>query len=222
MKIYFYLKIKKKEEMTNEDSLKKENLKTVRSSLDHWIDTNNQLRLYKWIGAICAGIGMLLLCVVLFQSLKSPLVIYDDGSNKIPLKSESKPFKIDEEQISRFLTEYLFLYFKWEKLDPDKIIKEIGPFTSDALSEKINIQLLQRRDRDFKNQSVSQDIAHVKINVNEKEITATYDKVLRISGIPLVVPCEASFQIVDGPVTNWNLLGLYVNGIIEHEGTKGD
>lgn len=208
--------------MTNEDSLKKENLKTVKSSLDHWIEANNQLRLYKLVGAICAGIGMLLLCVVLFQSLKSPLVIYDDGLNKIPLRSESKPFKIDEDQISRFLSDYLFLYFKWEKLEPDKIVKEISPFTSDALTEKIKILLLQRRDRDFKNQAVSQDIAHIKIKVSEKEITATYDKVLRIAGIPLVVPCEASFQIVDGPVTNWNLLGLYVNGIIEHEGTKGD
>jgi hypothetical protein len=207
--------------MEIQESNKAEQKKQVKSALDQWMQVNNQVRFYKLIGAIGGGIGGLLLCVVLFQSMRAPLVVFDDGAQKVPYMATTKEFKIDEAQIGRFVTEYLYLYHKWDKLDPEQILKQIGPFTTEGLTEKVQVLLNQRRDRDFKGREVSQDIAHLKVKVSEKEIVAIYDKVLHISSIPLVVPSQTSFQIVNGAATKWNPMGLYVNGILEHEGSQG-
>lgn len=204
-----------------EKNKENESKKQVKSALDQWMQVNGQVRFYKLVGLVAAVVGGLLLCIVLFQSMKAPLVVYDDGSQKVPHIAATKEFKIDEEQIRRFVTEYLYLYHRWEKLDPEQILKQIGPFTTEGLLEKVQILLNQRRDRDFKGREVSQDIAHLKIQVSEKEIVASYDKVLHVSSIPLVVPSQTSLQIVSGAATQWNPMGLYVNGIVEHEGSPG-
>lgn len=197
-----------------------ENKEAVKSALDQWVQVNNQVRFYKTVGTIVGIIGVFLLSVVLFQSFKSPLVVYDDGNQKIPYMAATREFKIDEEQIRRFLIEYLYLYHRWDNLDPEAISKQISPFTTEGLMEKIQAQLLQRKNKDFKGQEVAQDIAHMKVNISEKEILITFDKILHIASIPLVVPTQASFQIVNGATTKWNPMGLYINGIIEHEGTQ--
>lgn len=197
-----------------------EQKQVVKSALDQWVQVNNQVRLYKLIGAVVGIIGVILLGVILFQSLKSPLVVYDDGSQKIPYVAATREFKIDEEQIRRFLIEYLYLYHRWDKLEPEQILKQIGPFTTEGLIEKIQAQLLERKNKDFKGQEVSQDIAHIKVKISEKEIIVTFDKIFHIAAIPLVVPTQASFQIINGATTKWNPMGLYVNGILEHEGSQ--
>lgn len=207
--------------MEIQESNKSEQKKIIKSAFDQWMQVNNQVRFYKLVGIIGGGIGALLLCVVLFQSLKAPLVVYDDGTRKIPHMATTKEFKIDEEQIARFVTEYLYLYHRWHKLDPEQILKQIAPFTTEGLAEKVQALLNQRKNRDFKGREVSQDIAHLKIKVSEKEIVASYDKVLHVSSIPLVMPSQASFQIVNGTITRWNPMGLYVNRILEHEGSQG-
>ena len=192
----------------------------VKSALDQWLQVNSQVRFYKMVGIVIAGIGMILLGVVLFQSMKAPLVVYDDGNRRVPYVADTKEFKIDEEQLRRFVTEYLYLYHQWDKLEPAQILKQISPFTTEGLMDKVQSLLNQRRDKDFKGQVVSQDIAHLMVKVSEKEIIASFDKILHVGGIPLVVMAETSFQIINGAKTKWNPMGLYVNGIVEHEGSK--
>jgi hypothetical protein len=131
--------------MQIQESNKAVEKKIVKSAVDQWMQVNNQVRFYKIAGAIGGGIGGLLLCVVLFQSLRAPLVVYDDGAHKVPYMAATKEFKIDEEQIRRFVTEYLYLYHRWDKLDPEQILKQIGPFTTEGLNEKVKALLNQRR-----------------------------------------------------------------------------
>ena len=80
--------------------------------------------------------------------------------------------------------------------------------------------MLERKNKDFKGQEVSQDIAHIKVKISEKEIIVTFDKIFHIASIPLVVPTQVSVQIINGATTKWNPMGLYVNGILEHEGSQ--
>lgn len=207
--------------MNIEENKMNEEKAQVKSALNQWMQANNQIRFYKLVGVFGGGLCALLLSVVLFQSMKAPLVVYDDGEKRVPHVATTKEFKIDEEQIRRFVIEYLYLYHKWEKLEPELILKQISPFTTEGLEEKIKSLLYQRRDRDFKGREVNQDIAHIKVKISEKEIVTSFDKVLHVNGIPLVMPSEASFQIINGETTRWNPMGLYVNGILEHEGSQG-
>jgi phosphohistidine swiveling domain-containing protein len=64
---------------------------------------------------------------------------------------------------------------------------------------------------------LDQYTAKIEVIVNEKEALAKFDKIVRFNGVPLIVPTEASFQIVKDSPSVWNPYGVLVNGVIEHE-----
>ncbi len=203
-----------------QDSTSKADPREVVSAIDHWLSVNHQLRTQKIVSIGVALIGFIFLGLTVIEMFRSPLVIFEGEMGRIPYLASTKKLKIDEEQIQRFVTEFLYLYNRWEKLEPTDIAKQIEPYTTDDLIPKIRDILNQRKNRDFKGREVSQDIAHLKIQVSEKAIIASFDKVLHLNSIPLIVPTQVSFQMTNGNSTKWNPLGLYVNGMLEHEGSE--
>ena len=210
-----------KAEATEKQSASSKNdRREVASAIDHWLSVNHQLRTQKIVSMGVAFVGFIFLGLTLFEMFRPPLVVFEGEKGRIPYLASSKKLNIDEEQIQRFVTEFLYLYNKWEKLEPNDITKQIEPYTSDELLSKIRDILNQRKNRDFKGREVSQDIAHLKVQVSEKAIIASFDKVLHLNSIPLIVPTQVSFQLTNGNSTKWNPLGLYVNGMLEHEGSE--
>ncbi len=203
-----------------QDGSTKNDRREVASAIDHWLSVNHQLRTQKIVSMGVALVGFIFLGLTLFEMFRAPLVVYEGEKGRIPYLASSKRLNIDEEQIQRFVTEFLYLYNRWEKLEPNDIAKQIEPYTTDELLSKIRDILNQRKNRDFKGREVSQDIAHLKIQVSEKAIIASFDKVLHLNSIPLIVPTQVSFQLTNGNSTKWNPLGLYVNGMLEHEGSE--
>ncbi len=210
----------KDEALEKQNGSSKNDRREVTSAIDHWLSVNHQLRTQKIVSIGVAFVGFIFLGLTLFEMFRPPLVVFEGEKGRIPYLASSKKLNIDEEQIQRFVTEFLYLYNKWEKLEPNDIAKQIEPYTSDELLSKIKDILNQRKNRDFKGREVSQDIAHLKVQVSEKAIVASFDKVLHLNSIPLIVPTQVSFQLTNGNSTKWNPLGLYVNGILEHEGSE--
>ena len=211
---------KETEVFEKQDGTSKNDRREVASAIDHWLSVNHQLRTQKIVSMGVAFVGFIFLGLTLFEMFRPPLVVFEGEKGRIPYLASTKKLNIDEEQIQRFVTEFLYLYNKWEKLEPNDIAKQIEPYTSDELLSKIRDILNQRKNRDFKGREVSQDIAHLKVQVNEKAIIASFDKVLHLNSIPLIVPTQVSFQLTNGNSTKWNPLGLYVNGMLEHEGSE--
>lgn len=211
---------KETEVSEKQDGASKNERREVASAIDHWLSVNHQLRTQKIVSMGVAFVGFIFLGLTLFEMFRAPLVVFEGEKGRIPYLASSKKLNIDEEQIQRFVTEFLYLYNKWEKLEPNDITKQIEPYTSDELLSKIRDILNQRKNRDFKGREVSQDIAHLKVQVSEKAIIASFDKVLHLNSIPLIVPTQVSFQLTNGNSTKWNPLGLYVNGMLEHEGSE--
>jgi hypothetical protein len=169
-------------------------------------------------GAVAMVVALILALVVM--SYRSPLVIVTDGQEKHYYQPEHKSDSITEKDVVSFVKDFLVQMLNWNALDPDAILKQVAPLVTPGLSSKIQQELFQRAEKDFKGKKLSEAITNIQVQVTEKEVLASFDKVLRIDGMPLVVPTQMEFNIIRGSSTKWNPIGLYVNGLVEHEGTK--
>lgn len=191
-----------------------------RKPLDQWLALNQMLHLHRAINYVAGGAIGILILIIVVMAFQSPLVIVMDSGIKHYAQSERKTDSITEKDVENFIRDFLQQMFNWDKLVPDVITRQVSPLVTSGLLDRIKQELMGRTEKDFKGKSLSQAIANVKVTVTEKNVIATFDKVIRIDGVPLVVPVEMAFNIVRGSSTRWNPMGLYVNGLIEREGLK--
>ncbi|MGE3263167.1 MAG: hypothetical protein AB7K68_15410 [Bacteriovoracia bacterium] len=178
------------------------------------------LHLHRTINYVAGGVVAVLIVVILVMAFQSPLVVVVDAGAKRYVRSERKADEITEKDVENFVRDFLGQMFTWPKLVPETILQQVAPLATSGLLDRIKGALVQRSEKDFKGKTLSQDVANVRVSVTEKNVIASFDKVLRIDGVPLVIPTELAFSIVRGSSNRWNPMGLYVNGLVEHEGAK--
>lgn len=161
-----------------------------------------------------------LIVVIVVMSFQSPLVVLMDGQEKHYRQTERKSDSITEKDVEKFVREFLEQLFSWDHLAPEVIVRQVSPLVTSGLLDRIRLELSQKVERDFKGKTLSQEIVSVNVKVTPKEVIASFDKVLKINGISIVIPSQMAFNVIRGGSTRWNPMGLYVNGIIEHEGMK--
>ena len=92
--------------------------------------------------------------------------------------------------------------------------------SNDGLVQKI-METQTRKFGKVHEKKIAQDLAFVKVHVSDDHVTATFLRILTVEGIPLVVPTELTFSLIEGRRTRFNPMGVYVSGITESEnGTK--
>jgi hypothetical protein len=178
------------------------------------------LHLHRAINYVAGGIIGILVLSLIVMAFRSPLVIEKTGLEKHYYQSERKSDSITEKDVENFVRDFLGQMFNWNSLTPDVILKQVAPFVTAGLADKIKQELIQRTEKDFKGKALSEGITNIQVQVTEKDVLASFDKVLRIDGTPLVVPTQIEFNIIRGSSTRWNPIGLYVNGLVEHVGSK--
>jgi hypothetical protein len=178
------------------------------------------LHLHRAINYVAGGVLGILVLSLIIMAFRSPLVIVMSGQEKHYLQSERKSDSITEKDVENFVRDFLEQMFNWNSLVPDAISKQVAPFVTAGLADKIKQELIQRTEKDFKGKTLSEGITNIQVQVTEKDVLASFDKVLRIDGTPLVVPTQMEFNIIRGSATRWNPIGLYVNGLVEHDGAK--
>lgn len=176
------------------------------------------LHLHRVLNFVAGGVVAVLIGVIVVMSFQSPLVILMSGHDKRYHQTERKKDSITEKDVENFVRDFLDQLFTWDQLTPEVILRQVSPLVTSGLLERIRQELIQKTEKDFKGKTLSQDIVGVKVNVTPKEVIASFDKVLRINGVSLVIPTQMAFNIVGGGSTRWNPMGLYVNGLVEREG----
>ncbi len=178
------------------------------------------LHLHRAINFVAGGVIAILIAVIVAMSFQSPLVIVTDGHEKHYRQAERKSDSITEKDVERFVQKFLEQLFNWDQLAPEVILRQVSPLVTSGLLERIRLELSQKVEKDFKGKTLSQEIVGVNVKVTPKEVIASFDKVLKINGASIVIPAQMAFNIIRGGSTRWNPMGLYVNGIIEREGSK--
>ncbi|MGE3263355.1 MAG: hypothetical protein AB7K68_16360 [Bacteriovoracia bacterium] len=176
------------------------------------------LHLHRALNFVAGGVVAVLIGVIVMMAFQSPLVILTSSQEKHYYQTERKPDTITEKDVENFVRDFLEQLFTWDDLAPEVILKRVTPLVTSGLLDRIRQELIQKTQKDFKGKTLSQEIVGVKIQVTPKEVIASFDKVLKINGVSLVIPTQMAFNIIGGGSTRWNPMGLYVNGLTEHEG----
>lgn len=174
--------------------------------------------IYKACGAVLAVLCLVLGILALVLSGRKPIVVVTSNDDHIYLQGEKKSIDISESDIRRFIEKYVKLYYEWPVLEPDKITQKLAPFVTDGFKSRALEFLKERKEKDFGGKSIRQDVSGLSVNVTKDSTIAIFDVVLRVDGIPLVVPTQMAFQLNKGAATEWNPIGLYVNSATVHEG----
>ena len=191
----------------------------MKSSTAHraWMDLNSVLRFHKLINA-----GALLVClaqtvVILSLIFSDPVVVKESDGRLTYMMGIKAAVPINEQVVEDFVYKFLKIRYEWQELDPSSMAKSLQPVVTDGLSKKLYGLFAHLKDKEFEGKDVSQSIVNVKIEVTKEQVAASFDKLLKIEGIPIPVPTTVSLNIIRGSSNRWNPVGLYVNGIKEHQ-----
>ena len=179
--------------------------------MDQWRSLNVVLKMYKVIGLLLGILAVLLSAVILYLVNRPPVVVVWKDNEKHFLYPETRKADIDKKDIHRFVFEYIHLRYSGQ---PSKeTLGNIEPLVTDPFLKREHSQLR-------KNGEPLQSVSNLKVSVTKKSTIATFDRILRVKGIPFVVPTKATFRIVKDSPTRWNPIGLYVDGVILKETNK--
>lgn len=196
--------------------------------LDQWISLNRILVLYKGMGVILGAICFSLTILSFYLATYPPVVVIQDGDQRRFYYPEKKRVHLSEDNVADFIVKYVNLRYTWENFDSEVILQNISPLTTKGLLRKIEKEI-RKESRSKKygkygkkstgktHKIIKQTVANINPMVTQDQSSVSFDRIIRVDGIPLIAPTYMSFRIVKGRSTVWNPMGLYVDGITIHE-----
>ncbi|MCB0308575.1 MAG: hypothetical protein KDD48_04330 [Bdellovibrionales bacterium] len=178
-----------------------------------WVSVVRSLQLYKWVTLIFSAVIAGLVLYLFIQSGQHILVL--DRSNHTFYPSQIA--KIEDSDVKDFIKRFVEYRYNWQTFDPDQILKTIEPLSTSAFRKGLGKILGKQKAENKEGQSLEQYVAHIHPKLTETQATASFDRILRINSVPLVVPVQVSLHIIQGTRTPWNPFGLYVDSLTEYQ-----
>ncbi|MBK24504.1 MAG: hypothetical protein CME70_10970 [Halobacteriovorax sp.] len=184
------------------------------SARGQWLALNRIAYSYKVICFSLTGCLLFTLSILAYVATLPPVVIEKTGENIERFTSTRKTADISKNEIKKFVTTFIKANYEWEKLDKKIMLNNIHPFVTDDF-----LNLIKRKTKK-KSKPVPeyrQYVGNIKVSVTDKEVVSQFDRIIRLKGVPFISVTQISLQIIKDTPNKWNPLGLYVNGLIEHE-----
>ena len=187
------------------------------SALGVWTDVNSLLRTHKLINFGFTLVCLMQLCIIAVMYVADPIVIIKDGEQQHYHTGQRASLPISEAAVEEFVRKFLYIRYEWDELDPRAKQNSLAPITTSGLQQKLFKLLTHLKSKEFQGKETSQAIVNVKVSVTKEKVVASFDKLLRLEGVPIPVPTTLSLNIIKDKPNAWNPIGLLVNGIIEHQ-----
>ena len=187
------------------------------NSLRAWTDINGLLRTHKLINLGLVAVCVLQVFVIGWMYVADPIVVIREGDRQQYLAGQRANLPISEAAVEEFVRKFLRIRYEWDKLDPQAKRKSLAPVTTNGLQQKLFKLMVHLKNKEFQGKETSQAIVNVKISVTKEKVVASFDKLLRLAGVPIPVPTTLSLHIIRGTPNVWNPIGLLVNGVVEHQ-----
>lgn len=190
----------------------------ILSPIDQWLGINREIKLYK-VAILFLGLLVLTqLLISLTSQNKAPIVIHTQGEQREYHIGKRELNGLTQDDVRAFLREFIKTRYNLNGDDLSLTLKNIVPFSTDGYLAALSREM----ERDFSSsqgqiKSFEQYVSRIEVIVSDDQALARFDKIIRLNGLPLVVPTEASFQIVKAKATRWNPYAILVNGVTEHE-----
>jgi hypothetical protein len=189
-------------------------------AVNQWVLINRTLQVYRAVAMAIGLVALLTTILAIYHATANPVVVVEKCNAKSFYEGNRTNIKVTDDDVKAFIEGWIRLRYTWTEYDPEKIVRAIAPMTTEGLQEKLKDQLNKKAAEAAKNgkaQKIETSVANIKVTLSDKDAVASFDQIVRINGIPIVVPSEIAFQIVQEIPTQWNPLGLYVNGVLERE-----
>lgn len=185
-----------------------------------WTAQENLIHFHR---ILSAGLGVLIALLLVFTLIigfRDPIVVVKSTADQEFYSSSRSPISIEKKDVENITRRFLNALYVWPEFNGPSLAKEIVPYMEDALVGKIIETQVQKYGKDFKGKKLAQEIAFVTVEVLEDRVVCIFDRILKIEGVPLVIPTEVTLSMLRGGNTRANPMGVFVSGILEHEGTK--
>lgn len=196
----------------------KEKLKNTIPNI--WASQENLIYFYKVVASGLALLVLFMLALNVMVSFQNPIVIMKDSVKMEFYPSERSPTEIGKKEVEAFTKKFLAALYVWPQFQEDLLAKEIYPFAENSLVEKFVNAQSSKLGKELKSKKLAQAITFIDVQVKEDKVLCRFDRVLKIEGLPLVIPTEVTLSMIQGSSTRLNPMGIYVSGIMEHEGKR--
>lgn len=179
-----------------------------------WLALNRIAYSYKVICFSLIGCLVLSLSILTYIATLPPVVIVDKGESIERYASTRESTEIGKDEIKKFVKTFIKANYEWKKLNKKIMMNNIHPFVTDDF-----LNLIKRKTKKTSKPvpEYRQYVGNIKVSVTDKEVVSQFDRIIRLKGIPFISVTQISLQIIKDTPNKWNPLGLYVNGLIEHE-----
>lgn len=185
-----------------------------------WTAQEKVLHLFRIATLALAAVSIIVIGFLTVQPFRNPMVIVRSQTTQEFYPTERKPAQIEKSDVETFTKQFLANLYAWNDFDGVKVARAIGPFSEEALVSKVINAQSQRYVKELKGKRLTQAITFVEVKVLDDRVNCRFDRVLKIEGIPLVIPTEVSLSLVQGDATYLNPMGIYVTAILENHNAK--
>lgn len=196
------------------------NKKTENTVPNIWTAQENVIQFYKIVSACLGGVVFVLVGALLVSYFRDPIVVIKTNSELEFYPSSRARTIVGKYEVSQFTKQFIAALYVWPEFNADTLKREVSTFIEDDLLEKLMMAQVQRYVKELKNKKMSQAVTSIEVEVLSDKVIAKFDRLLKIEGIPLVIPTELTISMIQGSGTRLNPMGIYISGIIEHEGAK--
>lgn len=163
---------------------------------------------------ICAVIQSVIILCLIFSN---PIVIYEKEGERIGYIGKNEAVTISEGEIKELVKRFIRNRYEWGEFNPRVIAENLRPYTKKNLVTKV-LTKLSSEMKQFEGKPIQQYVGKIHVSIDqENKIVGTFDKILRVQGIPLLSESQVLIGIVKGMTTKTNKLGLYINSVVDYE-----
>lgn len=185
-----------------------------------WTAQERVLHLYKLLTLGVGTIALTLVAVLVGQGFRNPIVVVKSGEKQEFYPTVRVRAPVDKPDVEDFTRKFLSSLYVWSEFNPLKLTKEIGPYADEDLVPKFVDAQSLRYLKELKGKNLQQAITFVKVDVQSDRVVCTFDRVLKIEGIPLIIPTAVTLWMSQGDPTRLNPMGIYVTSITESDSAK--
>ncbi len=185
-----------------------------------WTAQEKVLHLYKILSLGLGSVAFLLVVFLIVQTFRNPIVVVRSNSAQEFYPTERKRAPLEKVDVEAFTKNFLASFYVWNEFSAEKLAREIAPFAETGLVEKVINAQTQKYVKELGGKRLQQSVTFVRVDVLDDRVACHFDRVLKIEGIPLIIPTSVTLLMVKGDPTRLNPMGIYVSGITESDSAR--
>lgn len=185
-----------------------------------WTAQEKVLHLYKLLSLGLGVFALIMVVILVVNSFRNPIVVVRSGDTQEYYPTERKRALLEKVDVEAFTKHFLSSLYVWDNFNGENLAREIAPFTDPKLVQKVIDAQTQKYVKELKGKRIEQAVTFVRVSVLDDRVTCRFDRVLKIEGIPLIIPTDVTFSMVQGDPTRLNPMGIYVSGITESDSAR--